>query len=71
MKLKSRTLHKGVRRVFTFSEMHALIARLAVLYEDLRIETFGIVAESLPDLDYTDKKYRQKLFYAAIDCYAG
>jgi hypothetical protein len=44
--------------------MHALIARLAVLYEDLRIETFGIVAEadSLGMLDYMDAKYRVNYF---------
>jgi len=62
MPLKSKSLFKELRRVFVFSEMHALIARLAVLYEDLRIETFGIVAESLPKLDYTDSKYRSNYF---------
>lgn len=44
--------------------MHALIARLAVLYEDLKIETFGIVAhaDSLGKLDYTDHEYRSNYF---------
>src|SRR6266403_4288058 len=64
MPLKSKSLFKETRRVFPFSEMHALIARLAVLYEDLRIETFGIVAakDSLGMLDYTDSKYRVNYF---------
>ena len=62
MPLKSKSLFKETRRVFTFSEMHALIARLAVLYEDLRIETFGMVVDSLPKLDYTDKGYRVNYF---------
>lgn len=62
MPLKSKTMFKELRRVFVFSEMNALIARLAVLYEDLRIEAFGITAESLPQLDFTDFKYRRIYF---------
>ena len=62
MAVKSKTLFKEIRRVFFFSEMHALIARLSVLYEDLRIETFGIIEEELPRLDYTDKSYRKNYF---------
>ncbi|HKB65767.1 MAG TPA: hypothetical protein VKC61_07900 [Pyrinomonadaceae bacterium] len=62
MALKSKTVFREIRRVFIFSEMNALIARLAVLYEDLRIETFGIIAESLAELDYTDEKYRKNYF---------
>jgi len=62
MELKSKTLFKEVRSVFIFSEMHALIARLSVLYEDLRIEMFGVIEESIPALDYTDEKYRKNYF---------
>ncbi len=62
MPLKSKSLFKETRHVFTVSEMHALIARLAVLYEDLRIETFGIVEESLGRLDYSSKPYRTNYF---------
>lgn len=38
------------------------IARLAVLYEDLRIEIAAIAADSLPPLDTTDEKYRRNYF---------
>ncbi len=66
MPLKSKTLFKQTRRVFTFSEMHAHIARLAVLYEDLRIETAGIMADSLPTLDYSSKEYRVNYFLRRV-----
>ena len=45
------------------SEMvHAHIVRLAVLYEDLRIELYGIAEDSMPRLDGTDERYRKNYF---------
>jgi hypothetical protein len=38
------------------------IAQLAVLYEDLRIETMAIAEESFPALDVTDSRYRRHYF---------
>ena len=62
MPLKSKMLIKTVRRVFTDSEMHALIARLSVLYEDLRIEMFGTADPSVGRLDYSSEAYRKNYF---------
>ena len=42
--------------------VHAHIVRLAVLYEDLRIELHGIAEPSMPILDGTDERYRQNYF---------
>jgi hypothetical protein len=38
------------------------IAQLAVLYEDLRIETMAIAEDSIPALDVTDVRYRRHYF---------
>jgi hypothetical protein len=44
------------------SNFEPILARLSVLYEDLRIELFGIVEESLSKLDQLDAKYRRMYF---------
>lgn len=44
------------------SNFEPLLARLSVLYEDLRIELFGIVEESLLRLDQLDARYRRTYF---------
>lgn len=41
---------------------HAHMARLAVLYEDLRIEVIGAAQVSIPVLDTTDERYRRNYF---------
>jgi hypothetical protein len=41
---------------------HVQMARLAVLYEDLRIELFALREDSLPALDVTDRRYRINYF---------
>jgi hypothetical protein len=63
--IKSRIRAKNLQHVFTLPSerlLHAHIARLSVLYEDLRIETYGIIEESLPALDFTDEAYRRNYF---------
>ncbi len=35
-------------------QLNAKIARLCVLYEDLRVEVYGIAARSIPALDTLD-----------------
>ena len=42
--------------------VHAHIVRLAVLYEDLRIELYAIAEPSMPILDGTDERYRKNYF---------
>jgi hypothetical protein len=42
--------------------VHAFIAQLIVLYEDLRIELYGITEMDIDKLDSTDKKYRVHYF---------
>jgi len=41
---------------------HAHMARLAVLYEDLRIELTAVATRSIPILDVTDERYRTNYF---------
>jgi hypothetical protein len=41
---------------------HAYIAQLFVLYEDLRIELYGITENDLSKLGSTDQKYRKHYF---------
>lgn len=41
---------------------HALMVRLAVLYEDLRIELMATAEGSIPVLDSTDERYRRNYF---------
>jgi hypothetical protein len=56
---------RELRRVFRAGSprlMHVQIARLCVLYEDLRIELFALREESLPILDVTDARYRVNYF---------
>lgn len=43
-------------------ELHASIARLSVLYEDLRIELAAAAEPSLPALDYNSDSYRRNYF---------
>jgi len=42
--------------------VHAHIVRLAVLYEDMRIELHAIAETSMPILDGTDERYRRNYF---------
>ncbi len=44
------------------SNFEAILARLAVLYEDLRIELYGIAEDSIPALEKLDVKYRRIYF---------
>jgi hypothetical protein len=60
--LKSKMYLKEVARVFEHSDLNVRVARLAVLYEDLRIEMFAIAAPELPALDFTDERYRRLYF---------
>jgi hypothetical protein len=63
--IKSKTLVKDLQRVFTLPSkklLHAHIARVSVLYEDLRIEADGMVEESLPALDSNGAPYRKNYF---------
>lgn len=55
---------KELRRVFIASESNfgAKVARLGVLYEDLRIETFGIAEDDIPAMDQLDVRYRRAYF---------
>src|SRR5207245_1022653 len=42
--------------------LDAHVARLCVLFEDLRIETYAIIEDSLPTLDFTGEAYRRNYF---------
>ena len=56
---------RELQRVFgtlAESNFEAMIARLSVLYEDLRIELFGIAEDSLGQLDQLGEKYRRVYF---------
>lgn len=60
--LKSRTRSKELSRVLPESELNTRVARLVVLFEDLRIETNAIIAKSIKRLDYIDDAYRRTYF---------
>ena len=62
--IRSKLHAKNLQRVFNDprSLVDAHIARLCVLFEDLRIETYGIIGESLPSLDFTGEAYRRNYF---------
>ena len=55
---------KKVRDVLdpTNLEFHAIIARLSVLFEDLRIEEYASKLERLEELDIISKNYRKMYF---------
>lgn len=56
---------RELREVFghvSESNFEAIVARLAVLYEDLRIELFGIAEDSIPALEQLDVRYRRIYF---------
>lgn len=61
--IKSLTRVKHIGRVFNdpTSLLDAHVARLCVLFEDLRIETYGIIEDTLP-LDFTSEAYRRNYF---------
>ena len=57
------TIRSGLLRdVFPADELHARVARLVVLYEDLRLETYGTIEGSIPALDLLDHKHRKIYF---------
>jgi len=60
--LKSKMYLKEMRRVFEHSDLNVRVARLAVLYEDLRIEMIAIGEYELSALDFTDERYRRLYF---------
>jgi len=65
----SRTRFKEMRSVFcsdTPSMVHVYLAQMSVLYEDLRIELYGIEAKDLGKLDSTDEKYRRHYFLRRV-----
>jgi hypothetical protein len=56
-RLSTQTRIAELRRIFRSDQkrlLDAYIARLCVLYEDLRIELFAISADSIPNLDVLD-----------------
>ncbi len=56
---------RELREVFghvSVSNFEAIVARLAVLYEDLRIELYGIAEDSIPALEQLDVRYRRIYF---------
>jgi hypothetical protein len=61
--IKSRTRAKELRRVLPHSELNMHIGRLAVLFEDLRIEMYAAShRRKLASLDYTHSGYRRLYF---------
>jgi hypothetical protein len=64
--LKTSSIYGRLRRVFSTSEnkqLHERLARLIVLYEDLRLETSGMTnKEELPKLDDSGFAARQSYF---------
>jgi hypothetical protein len=64
--LKSAVVRvRELSRVFqplSASNFEAIIARLGPLYEDMRIELYGIATESLAELDQLDARYRRMYF---------
>lgn len=60
----TRTRHGRLSAVFSSRDwrLHARIARVCVLFEDLRIEIAGIAADDLDRLDDTSKKGRSLYF---------
>jgi hypothetical protein len=64
MPVTSRTSAKYLKPIFDTpdSELGPLIARLTVLYEDLRIELYGATDDSIPHLDGNTTRYRKFYF---------
>ncbi|MCI0419055.1 MAG: hypothetical protein L0312_07525 [Acidobacteria bacterium] len=63
--LKAKLFFKELQLLFpSWSNvaLHANIVRLAVLYEDLRIELYAVAEDSLPKLDTVDNRYRRNYF---------
>jgi len=57
MGMVRQTRNAQLRRMFRADverQLNAGIARLCVLYEDLRVETFGIAERAIPALDVLD-----------------
>lgn len=63
-RLRSRTVYRRIKPVFTTRdpEFGALLARMCVLYEDLRLEVYGGMAEKIPECDQTSVMYRKLYF---------
>jgi len=65
IKSPRRYVHRAasLRSVFPDDNMHAQIARLLVLYEDLKIESSGIGKKRMPSLSRTnDSQYPKRYF---------
>jgi hypothetical protein len=64
--VSSRTRYASLRKVFAEGKSPLLngLARMSVLYEDLRIETFALTSddEEIKRLDHLDKRYRVHYF---------
>lgn len=60
--MKSATRMRQLRLVFPATVLHSNVARLAVLYEDLRIELTGASAPFIRKLDTGDRRYRRNYF---------
>ena len=62
-RLSSRTRSGHLDSVFgsvgSHRELNARLAQISVLYEDLRIEAYGVATKSLPRLDVLGAKYRR------------
>ncbi len=56
---------RELRKVFgslSASNFEAIVARLAPLYEDVRIEVYGIAEDTIARLDQMDVRYRRSYF---------
>lgn len=64
VQLRSRTVYKRIKPVFTTKnpEFGALLARMCVLYEDLRLEVYAGMEERIPSCDQTSVMYRKMYF---------
>ena len=63
-RVRSRTTYKRLKPIFSTSdaEFGPLIARLTVLYEDLRIEVAGLSERGFDSMDVTSAQYRRLYF---------
>lgn len=64
-RVKSTTRMQELTKVFPEGSArlsHVQMVRLAVLYEDLRIEVYALREDSFPILDVTDRQYRVNYF---------
>ena len=63
-RLRSTTKYRPLKPIFDTpgSELGPLLARMSVLYEDLRLEVYASMAESIPACDGNTAMYRKYYF---------